>query len=235
MNRYEAPLKAEPAADVQDVANAARFAWTSNTAQQYGYSISPENGATIGGTAEFLRSDAATEPVRTFTADTRAYVRGFAARHVVALRAGGGVSDGDPAAARYFHLGGAAANSSVINFDRDALSLLRGFPADAFAGTRIALINADYRWPLVRPQRGAGTFPLFLHTLHAAVFADAGHAWTGDFEIRRAKIAAGAEIAANVVAGYAFPFSIAVGAAWGRDGAHVVDGGTVYVRLGRAF
>jgi len=146
-----------------------------------------------------------------------------------------GISDGDPVAARFFHLGGAAANPSVISFDRDAFSLLRGFPADAFAGTHVALINADYRWPIARPQRGVGTFPLFLNTLHAAVFADAGHAWTGDFDVHRAKIAAGAELGANVVAGYQFPFSIAVGTAWGRDGAHVVDGGAVYVRLGRAF
>jgi hypothetical protein len=234
MNTYQVPTRA-PAGELEDVANAARFGWTSHTAQLYGYSISPENGVTLGGTAEFLHSDAAREPVRTLTADVRAYVHGFAARHVIALRAGAGSSEGDPIAARFFHLGGAAPNASVISFDRDALSLLRGFPSDAFAGTRVAVINADYRWPLARPQRGAGTFPLFLHTLHAAVFADAGHAWTSDFDIDRAKIAAGGELAANIVAGYTFPFSVAVGAAWGRDGAHVVDGGAIYVRLGRAF
>lgn len=235
MASYKVPVKAAPVPAVEDVANAVRFGWTSNTAQQYGYSVSPEHGVTVGGTAEFLRSDAANEPRRTITADARAYLPGSAARHVVALRAGIGISRGDPGAARYFHLGGAAANSSVISFDRNALSLLRGFPTDAFAGTHIAVINADYRWPLSRPQRGAGTFPLFLHTLHAALFADAGHAWTGDFDIHRAKIAAGAELAANVVAGYAIPFSIVVGAAWGRDGARLVDGGAVYLRLGRAF
>ena len=49
------------------------------------------------------------------------------------------------------------------------------------------MINADYRWPIARPQRGAGTWPLFLHTIHGAVFADAGHAWTEDFSIRDAK------------------------------------------------
>jgi WD40-like Beta Propeller Repeat len=216
-------------------ATAARFGWTSNTARQYGYSISPEDGVTVGGTAELLHSDAATEPVKTWTADARAYVRGMGARHVVALRAGAGISDGEPIAARFFHLGGAAANINVMSFDRDAFSLLRGFPSDAFAGTRVAVINADYRFPLARPQRGAGTFPLFLHTLHAAVFADAGHAWSDDFDVHRAKVSAGGELAANVVAGYSFPFTIAFGAAWGRDGAHVVDGGALYLRVGRAF
>jgi len=216
-------------------ATAARFGWTSNTARQYGYSISPEDGVTVGGTAEVLHSDAATNPVKTWTADARGYVPGLGARHVVALRGGVGISDGEPIAARFFHLGGATANTSVVSFDRDAFSLLRGFPSDAFAGTRVAIVNADYRFPLARPQRGAGTLPLFLHTLHAAVFADAGHAWTDDFDIRRAKISAGGELAANIVAGYSFPFTIAFGAAWGRDGAHVVDGGALYLRVGRAF
>jgi dipeptidyl aminopeptidase/acylaminoacyl peptidase len=235
LDTYKIPIKVDGVEQAEDTANAARLGWTSNTAQQYGYSISPEDGVTVGGTAEFLHSDAASDLVRTVTADARAYLPGVGARHVVALRGGVGISDGDPIAARFFHLGGAAANPNVVSFDRNALSLLRGFPADAFAGTRLALINADYRWPIARPQRGAGTFPLFLNTLHAAVFADAGHAWTGDFDMHRAKIAAGAELGANVVAGYQFPFSITVGAAWGRDGAHVVDGGTVYLRLGRAF
>jgi hypothetical protein len=218
-----------------DAAWAARFGWTSNTARVYGYSVSPEDGVTVGGTAELLHNDPASPPVTTLTADARAYLHGIAAHHVVAIRAGAGVSEGDATGTRIFHLGGAAPSSSVISFDRDAFSLLRGFPSDAFAGTRIAIVNADYRFPIARPQRGSGTLPLFLHTLHAALFADAGHAWSGEFDLRRAKIAAGAELAANAVAGYAFPFSIAVGAAWGRDGAHVVDGGAVYLRVGRAF
>jgi len=235
LSTYNVPIKTGPPAEVADTANAARLGWTSSTAKQYGYSISPEDGVTVGGTAEFLESDTASDLTKTVTADARAYLRGFGAHHVVALRAGGGVSNGDPIAARFFHLGGAAANPGVLSFDRDAFSLLRGFPSDAFAGTRVAVINTDYRWPLARPQRGSGTFPLFLHTLHAAVFADAGHAWTGDFDVHRTKIAAGGELAANLVAGYSFPFTIAVGGAWGHDGAHVVDGGAVYLRLGLAF
>jgi hypothetical protein len=232
---YKVPINTGSTSEVGDTANAARLGWTSSTAKQYGYSISPEDGVTAGTTAEFLTSGAATELTKTVTADARAYLRGIRAHHVVALRAAGGVSNGDEIAERFFHLGGAAANPSVLSFDRDAFSLLRGFPSDAFAGTRVAVVNADYRWPLARPQRGSGTLPLFLHTLHAAVFADAGHAWTGDFDVHRAKIAAGAELSANLIAGYSFPFTIAVGGAWGHDGAHVVDGGAVYLRLGRAF
>ena len=70
---------------------------------------------------------------------------------------------------------------STTDFGRSATSLLRGFGANTFAGTHVAVLNADYRLPIARPQRGIGTWPLFLHTIHAAVFADAGHAWTQTF------------------------------------------------------
>ena len=66
-----------------------------------------------------------------------------------------------------------------------------------FAGSRVALVNADYRWPIARPQRGVGTWPVFLHTVHAAVFADAGHAWTRTFDAGAIKYSAGAELSAE--------------------------------------
>ena len=73
----------------------------------------------------------------------------------------------------------------MIDFVSDAFSLLRGFPANTFAGTHVALINGEYRWPIARPQRGVGTWPLFLHSLHGAAFVDLGHAWIKpEFESR---------------------------------------------------
>src|SRR5262249_33565145 len=113
---------------------------------------------------------------------------------------------------------------------------LRGFPADTFAGSRVALVNADYRWPLARPQRGVGTWPIFLHTVHAAVFGDAGNAWSRRFAMSDLKTSAGAELSFNLVAGYSFPFTATVGAGWGHDGSRTVDDrATVYFRIGRAF
>ena len=97
-------------------------------------------------------------------------------------------------------------------------------------------MNADYRWPIARLQRGLGTWPILLHTLHAAVFADAGHAWTRTFDARDVKTSAGAELSLNFVAAYSLPFTASLGAAWGHDGSHTVpDRATVYFRLGHAF
>ena len=52
-----------------------------------------------------------------------------------------------------------------------------GFPADAFLGTNVALVNAEYRLPLRFVERGVGTWPVFLRALHVSGFIDAGQAW----------------------------------------------------------
>ena len=75
--------------------------------------------------------------------------------------------------------------SSTLDFGRRAISLLRGFAPDSFAGTRVAVVNLEYRVPLARVERGVGTWPIFLHTVHGALFADAGHAWTRARFVRR--------------------------------------------------
>ncbi|HEY6892562.1 MAG TPA: hypothetical protein VI258_00225, partial [Rhodanobacteraceae bacterium] len=68
------------------------------------------------------------------------------------------------------------------------------------------------------------------------VFADAGHAWTQTFRASGIKTSVGGEASAHLVAGYVFPFTATVGAAWGRDGSGVVrDGATIYARIGTAF
>jgi hypothetical protein len=216
---------------------AARGGWSTTTAHVYGYSISPEGGLTAGVTAEAVpKALGSFASAQAYTADTRAYLPGFARHHVAAIRAAGGVSSGDPDVRRTFHLGGALPAASTIDFDRDAISLLRGFPADTFAGSHVALINAEYRFPIARPQRGHGTWPFFIHTLHGAVFGDAGHAWTHAFDADAVKTSIGGEISARMVVGFFAPLTITGGVARGHDGSHTVaDRTTVYARVGYAF
>ena len=216
---------------------AARIGWSATNAIAYGYSISPERGVTFGATAELVPTMlGSSADAHAVTADIHGYAPGLAAHHVLALRLAGGASSGDRDLQRVFDLGGGQGNIDTLDFGREAISLLRGFPADTFAGTRDVLLNADYRWPIVRPQRGIGPWPFFVHTVHAAVFADAGHVWTRTFNVRDLKTSAGAELSFDIVAGYFLPLTASVGAAWGHDGSHAVaDRATVYFRLGRAF
>jgi len=208
-----------------------------SNAHQFGYSISPERGIAFGATAETVRrAFGSSGDGNAVTADARFYLPSVARHHVVALRMAGGASTGDSSVQRAFHLGGAMPNASVTDFGSNAISLLRGFGADTFAGSRVAVFNAEYRWPLARPQHGVGTWPLFLHTVYAAPFVDAGHAWTRRFDTANVKASAGIELSARLVAGYHFPLVATAGVARGHDGsATVPDQWTVYLRLGRAF
>jgi hypothetical protein len=216
---------------------AVRAAWASASSHSYGYSISPEGGVTAGATVEADRPGlGAFAAATTITGDVRTYLPSFASHHVLAVRLAGGRASGDPTLRRTFRLGGAGPDASVTDFSRNAISLLRGFPDNSFAGSRVALLNVDYRFPIVRPQRGRGTWPLFLHTVHAAVFGDAGHAWTRTFRADAIKTSIGAELSANIVLGYFFPFTVTAGAARGHDPAGAAtERTTIYLRVGRAF
>jgi hypothetical protein len=216
--------------------SALRLGGATSAARFYGLSVSPEHGITVGGTSEIARTlFGASGNATTTTVDARAYLPGFGRHHVVALRGGGGVSTGDQRVRRLFFLGGASPGPPVVDFGSDAFSLLRGFEDGAFAGSRVALVNADYRWPLARPERGFRTWPLFLHTVHAALIADAGQAWTRTLRMSDFKTAIGAELSAEVILGYSLRMTLTAGAAWGRDGAQRERGRAIYVRAGRAF
>jgi Tol biopolymer transport system component len=214
-----------------------RASWQTVTRRTYGYSISPEHGLAAGATAELVRTALGSfADATTITGDVRGYLPGLAPHHVVALRLSGGASTGDPMAGRTFLLGGDTPAPGVADFGSSDFSLLRGFRDHTFAGTHVALINAEYRWPIARPQRGVGTWPIFIHSLHGALFADAGHAWTRAFNSRAIKTSAGAQLSADFIAGYFAPLTATFGVAWGHDGSGVVaDGVTAYFRVGKAF
>ena len=214
-----------------------RASWQTITAHRYGYSISREAGIAAGATTEIVRrSLGSVADATTTTGDVRAYLPGLAAHHVVALRAGGGVSSGDATVGRTFQLGGPSPGNGVVDLDADAFSLLRGFTSNTFPGSRVALANAEYRFPIARPQRGYGTWPFFLHTVHASVFVDAGHAWTQTFHSSAIKSSVGAQLSADLVAGFFAPLTVSVGGAFGHDASGTVaDRRTVYFRVGKAF
>ncbi len=212
-----------------------RAGWALSSARTFGYSISPERGLSFGlGVEAVRRALGASGEATTLTADVRGYVPGFSRHQILALRLAGGASSGGDLR-RTFLLGGGAANAGTLDFGSEAITLLRGFPLDTFAGTHVALANIDYRVPIARPERGAGTWPLFVRAVHGAAFLDLGHAWTRTFDARDLKVDAGGELGLDVVAGYSVPLTVAAGAAWGRDGSGLVRGGAVYLRVGRAF
>jgi hypothetical protein len=211
-----------------------RLALAHDTSQRYGYSISREHGVDIGGTLELARQTLGSDAdATTATVDARAYLPGIGLHHVVALRVAGGSSRGSDLARQSFQLGAVMASPSVIDFASDALGLVRG-SANTTAGSRLLLANVDYRFPLAKVERGVGTYPLLLRTLHASVFGDVGTVRGGVADDERWRSAVGGELSADGVAGYALPFGVSAGAAWNHDGGQS-RGVSVYVRIGRAF
>lgn len=210
-----------------------RFGAATNTARVYGYSVSPEHGVNLGATTELAREAlGSSAAATTSTVDARGYLPGAARQHVIALRAASGISKGAAPARQLFQLGGQAVSSSVIDFGGD-IGLLRGFSSDTFGGTRIANVTAEYRLPLARIERGAGTFPAFVRWVHAAAFVDAGRVWS-DSNDSTWKRSWGGELAVDLVAGYTLPISLVFGAASRHDGA-AARGWATYARIGRAF
>ncbi|HXE79130.1 MAG TPA: hypothetical protein VNK41_00120 [Vicinamibacterales bacterium] len=236
--RLERRVVDSATARVKQTRGSARFGWAVSTATRFGYSISPERGVAAGVGLEVSRPALGSDFSATYArADLRAYLPAAPRHGVFALRAATAMSTGDPEGRRTLRLGGAGGDPGPLNLAEDASSLLRGFPSDAFLGDRVALVNAEYRVPIAWPQRGVRHWPVFLRALHGALFADAGHAWTGRaFRIADVKWSWGAELSSDVTIGYWRPLTATMGIAWGRDGAHQrPDNRQVYARLGYAF
>ena len=117
-----------------------------------GYSISPERGITVGATGEAVL-DALGSAADWFHGDRRRprvpARRRPQSRRRPARR--GGASSGDRAARRLFLLGGAAPANGVARLRRRRDQPAARLRANAFAGSRVALVNAEYRWPFARP------------------------------------------------------------------------------------
>ena len=213
-----------------------RFGWTYDSAKTYGYSVSAERGIRLGVTGELTREALGSgDNVGAVTADARIYRRAWPRHGAVAARIAGATSWGDGAARRVFSASGAGPQDLDLDFDVNAIGLLRGFPSDAVVGRHAALANFDYRFPLGYVERGVGTVPFFLRSAHAAVFADAGHAWSRDFVRSRSRLSVGAELSLDIVVGYWLPLTFTTGAAWRHDGDRDRRDIVAFGRIGRAF
>lgn len=213
-----------------------RLGWVYASARTFGYSISAEQGGLFAITAEVPRTAIGADGDGVaLTADVRRYVEVWPRHGVLAVRAAAAGFWGDEAAERRFSAGGHGPQPAGFGFGLDAIGLLRGFGEDEAVGTRAAVVNADYRVPLARVDRGLGTIPLFVRSIHGALFVDAGHAWRASPRWRQARLSLGAELSTDIVAGFVLPMTLTAGGAWTRDGATGERGFVAFGRVGRAF
>jgi len=207
-------------------------AWTLSSARSYPMSISPSEGTRLRVAwlreAPWLGSDLSLDKA---TFDARLYQRVFGARDVLALRAGGGTTWGEPQFQRSFAVGGYP-DANLFDIVRTNDAILRGYPDNAFTGRRYAVLNAEYRFPIISPQRGWRSLPLFLRHFRGSVFFDAAHAWSGPFELSDVKAGAGAALGLDSAIGFVLPLRAEVSVAHGFE-----DRGDtrVYFKFGMSF
>jgi hypothetical protein len=215
---------------------AVQAGWWHDTRRLFGYSISPEEGHSISGSFEStvtgLGSDVDGQAA---VLDARAFHRLGGPHTVLAVRGAAAIAWGALDDRRVFSAGGSGPAAAVFAFDRDAIGLLRGFGPDAVVGTRAVVANVDLRFPIVRPERGAGVFPLFVRSIHGAVFADTGSAWDAAFRGSDLRTAGGGELSIDLVLGHYLPITFAAGAAWVHDPVASRNGAAGFARIGRAF
>ena len=216
--------------------DALRLGWSASNARAYGYSISAEEGGAIAMVSEFASGGSGDGGSATSAAGSvRAYLRAWPRHGVLAVRAAGATSHGDERVRREFTVGGAGPRGGEFAIGVDAIALLRGFDEGEVFGPSAAVVNADYRFPLGWPQRGLGTWPVFLRAVHGAVFVDLGHAWEGRLRAEDVRRSVGAELSFDTVLGWYVPMTIATGVAWRHDPSGRQTGAAFFARIGRAF
>jgi len=207
-------------------------AWAYSSARQFPYSISPVQGlrARVAYVREVEALGSDTD-VGKLAADLRGYHRVFTDRDALALRVGAGTTFGRPSFQRSFAVGGFP-DGSLLDIVQTNQSVLRGYAQDAFRGRHFAHANAEYRLPLLHPQRGWSTVPVFVRHVHAAVFADAANAWTGELDLGEVKVGVGAAVGADMNVFHAVALTFTAGVAHGfSDG----EGARSYFRSGLSF
>lgn len=213
-----------------------RLGWLASNAHAFGYSIGAEEGGTLGVTSEITSGLAgAARRAGAGTVEARHYWRAFPRHAVVAARVAAATTWGDRDLTRVFEASGAGPQGAGFDFGSASIALLRGFRAADVFGRHAAVVNLDYRFPLAWPQRGAGTLPLMVRSLHGALFVDAGHAWDATFRAGAVRRSFGAELSADTVLGYSLPLTMTAGAARRDDPSGRRRGWAAFARVGRAF
>lgn len=153
--------------------------YTYNDIQRYPASISPEHGRLIkltGYVTDGIFGSGERNEQILFAGDWREYIKLWH-HQTLGLRAAGGMAWGDRLVQSTFAMGGDIGEGNLAQGGAFNYFALRGLPLSVLSGTRAMLFSAEYRFPIYSPQRGIGTWPIFLNNIHAAIFADYGDAW----------------------------------------------------------
>jgi hypothetical protein len=200
--------------------------WQLDSTQTYPMSISRQDGLRLGvAITRELKALGSDLDFGKVIVDARAYKR-FGPT-VVASRIGLGWTFGPRAPERAFAVGGLP-SPGLLDPVGDAPAVLRGYEQpdgtdESRFGTRLAFGNLEWRIPLGHPQRGAGTFPLFLRHMRLSASLDGAVISTAPLNFSSARIGASLGLGADLLLGHRIPLTLEGGVGFGltRDGSIV--------------
>lgn len=193
-----------------------RLGYSYSNTQSYLGSVGPERGWNMGASISlshpWLAADGSGASIQMSGATYLPMPWG--AHHVLALRGAAGVGRGNQGG---FGVGGYA-TYPIVDTVRQLLvqggGVLRGFGDASWGGREYILTNAEYRFPLLRIERGLSTLPVFLSRVSGAAFVDYGNAYD-DFRASPFHTGTGAELWWDLQLGYFLPFTFRTGYAVG--------------------
>jgi len=164
--------------------------------------------------------------------------------HTLALRTGGAISGGTYPRGATYAVGGYQLDEvgidTLLAGIFSSTFTLRGYEPNAFAGKAYFTQTAEYRLPILKPDVGLSTLPLYLRRIDGALFVDYGGAFNHFLfdELRLFKDGAlldspqlhtsvGGELWLNLALGYVISSQFRLGYAYGfSEGA--IPGGQLY-------
>jgi len=100
------------------------------------------------------------------------------------------------------------------------------------SGNELALVSAEYRFPIARIERGFMSPPIGIHQFFGQVFVDSGRVGN-DVSSSKTYTGVGAELGGDLVLFYNLPVRMQLGYAKGLD--NTLGGNQVYFRFGSSF
>jgi Omp85 superfamily domain/WD40-like Beta Propeller Repeat len=207
------------------------------------WGISPEKGFSIGLSGDFATPAFDSDSTLTaFAGYATLYVpMPWAEHHVLAFGLSAGTSAGTYPRRGLYYTGGFA-DTPVLDAYTSGIEqsgfVLRGYAPAAFIGSQYNLANAEYRFPILYPDHGISTLPVFLRSVSGVAFADYGGAFDTidpDDPLKSYHLGVGGELWVQLTLGYFVTANIRVGYAHGVDDAAAVPGGQTYVVAAAPF
>lgn len=166
--------------------------------------------------------------------------------HVIAARAALGATIGTVIPQRTFRIGGPYGDSPYVSLP-DRYYALRGYPTSSMRGDHVYVASLEYRLPLLLVERGILTAPVWLRSVSAVLFAEAGQTFdtatyagygaSADGFVAfwsNTRPSVGVELVGDAVIGWGGLFTGRIGYAYGF-GEGALPTGAFYAQLGTSF